>query len=447
MKRPLIHQANRLFDLGSYQDARSLYLRIHHSWTGPKAVRESAGIMANICEARLADLCAQRNKKITHESVHGDEVKVGAIGPDNAQKGLLRDVETVMWACSHHNKWRSSAFLLASGSLRDICSEYVPKGSVYQGFPMRMASDGSRIRLNDWLQQIDVLVLPEVIDARLLDRAVSSGIKRVVFIPNLEWAFLDGEDHGLNAWAKLVRSHWPFVLPIARTKSIQQRLASLEIKSILVPWSIPDEVLEPEFDSHTSRVPEKARLKVLFNGGGLGFRDRRGGDIFLEALRTMPRLSGSIDVVFKSNMKAKMPSGLLARQDVNLTLLDEFFENREEIEALYRWADVVVYPSRFEGFGLGLLEALHNGCFVLATDGFPMSELVPDPAMLIDADMVGYVRQAYRYEPSAADLAKKISKIAARPAAYRIDYSSALVVRQNRFRQRLCRLIRLASKA
>lgn len=48
------------------------------------------------------------------------------------------------------------------------------------------------------------------------------------------------------------------------------------------------------------------------------------------------------------------------------------------------------YPSRWEGFGLSLLEALHAGVPALATDGWPINELVDDGinGILLPADNV-----------------------------------------------------------
>jgi hypothetical protein len=49
---------------------------------------------------------------------------------------------------------------------------------------------------------------------------------------------------------------------------------------------------------------------------------------------------------------------------------------REELADLLAEADAMLYPSRWEGFGLTMMEALHAGVPVIATDGWPMNELV-----------------------------------------------------------------------
>ena len=49
---------------------------------------------------------------------------------------------------------------------------------------------------------------------------------------------------------------------------------------------------------------------------------------------------------------------------------------RADLSAALRDADAVLYPSRWEGLGLSLLEALHAGVPALVTDGWPMNEVM-----------------------------------------------------------------------
>jgi glycosyltransferase involved in cell wall biosynthesis len=56
------------------------------------------------------------------------------------------------------------------------------------------------------------------------------------------------------------------------------------------------------------------------------------------------------------------------------------------LAALYRDALALVYPSRYEGFGLPPLEAMAQGCPVVATTGGAVPEVVGDAALLVDPD-------------------------------------------------------------
>ena len=58
----------------------------------------------------------------------------------------------------------------------------------------------------------------------------------------------------------------------------------------------------------------------------------------------------------------------------------------EDLDALYRAAAALTFPSRFEGFGLPVLEAMARGCPVLAADATALPEVVGDAGVLLSPD-------------------------------------------------------------
>lgn len=72
--------------------------------------------------------------------------------------------------------------------------------------------------------------------------------------------------------------------------------------------------------------------------------------------------------------------------------------NDEMLPALYSAARLSVYPSRYEGFGLPVLEAMACGCPVLASDSFSLPE-------------VGGEAAAYFRTGDANDLAQKLWRL------------------------------------
>jgi glycosyltransferase involved in cell wall biosynthesis len=57
-----------------------------------------------------------------------------------------------------------------------------------------------------------------------------------------------------------------------------------------------------------------------------------------------------------------------------------------DLEGLYRLASVVLVPSRFEGFGLPVLEAMARGAPVVCADAMSLPEVAGDAALLVDPD-------------------------------------------------------------
>jgi glycosyltransferase involved in cell wall biosynthesis len=57
-----------------------------------------------------------------------------------------------------------------------------------------------------------------------------------------------------------------------------------------------------------------------------------------------------------------------------------------DLDALYREAVALVLPSRYEGFGMTVLEAMSRRCPVIAADATALPEVVGDAGLLVDPD-------------------------------------------------------------
>lgn len=57
-----------------------------------------------------------------------------------------------------------------------------------------------------------------------------------------------------------------------------------------------------------------------------------------------------------------------------------------DLDALYHEAVALTFPSRFEGFGAPVLEAMSRGCPVIAADATALPEVVGDAGLLISAN-------------------------------------------------------------
>lgn len=67
---------------------------------------------------------------------------------------------------------------------------------------------------------------------------------------------------------------------------------------------------------------------------------------------------------------------------------------KEELAALYRGAAALVLPSRFEGFGLPVLEAMASGTPVVASNEPALREVAGNAAVFADDDLAGAIRSA-----------------------------------------------------
>ncbi|MBL7115519.1 MAG: glycosyltransferase family 4 protein [Kiritimatiellae bacterium] len=92
--------------------------------------------------------------------------------------------------------------------------------------------------------------------------------------------------------------------------------------------------------------------------------------------------------------------------------------SHEALAQLYRESDVLVHPSRYEGFGLQILEAMASGLPVVCSNGGSLPEVAGEAARIVDPDDVtGYVNtivEVLTTPALSADLRKRGSEQAAR---------------------------------
>ena len=82
----------------------------------------------------------------------------------------------------------------------------------------------------------------------------------------------------------------------------------------------------------------------------------------------------------------------------------------EDLPALYNGADLFVFPSLYEGFGLPVLEAMACGTPVITSNTSSLPEVAGDAALLVDPHDVEAIAAAMHRVLTDPDLARKLRK-------------------------------------
>ena len=95
--------------------------------------------------------------------------------------------------------------------------------------------------------------------------------------------------------------------------------------------------------------------------------------------------------------------------EADLNRLEVFFLSRiqdDELAVLYQMAEVMVYPSFFEGFGLPVAEALASGCPVITSNTSSLPEAGGDAALYVNPEEPVEIGKAIETVISSQELRK-----------------------------------------
>ena len=153
-------------------------------------------------------------------------------------------------------------------------------------------------------------------------------------------------------------------------RDVEEHLGVPAERIRVAPPGVSDEYT-PDGERADARPAVRARAWPRSSRARISRRwSRRGG-----------RCAGS----WRSRSRAP-PAGAISRCSTMLAILKLGFVAEAEVPRLMRGAAVFVYPSRFEGFGMPIVEAMACGTPVVASSHPSMDEACGDAAVRVDPD-------------------------------------------------------------
>jgi len=143
---------------------------------------------------------------------------------------------------------------------------------------------------------------------------------------------------------------------------------------------IPNPV-DPIFSTSTSSTPSTSST-ILF----LGTKPNKNLEISIAALFG---LDVHLRIIGELSRKQKE---MLSKFNINYS--SDFSISPEQLASEYSNADIILFPSTYEGFGLPVIEGFQAGKPVITSNISPMKEVAGDGALLAEPTSIASIREA-----------------------------------------------------
>ena len=162
-------------------------------------------------------------------------------------------------------------------------------------------------------------------------------------------------------------------------------------------------------------------VNVLFNGGTGGFKDRRNFESIIYLIKNYSQDNVRFTLKFTSKIRRWTKKILqknihLINSDDRIILICENY-NRKQYQELLNKNDINLAPSKFEGFGLTLLEALYSRIPTITINNSPMNEIIQhnENGLCISATEIDKIRKQPICEINKKEFLIEFSKLILQP--------------------------------
>jgi len=163
-----------------------------------------------------------------------------------------------------------------------------------------------------------------------------------------------------------------------------------EEKVVVIPWGSVFDAYNPPSIEIAQATIEKYDLPDQFFFYPAATWPHKNHEIILRALHLLKAKEGRVPHVFFTGSSTEYRSTLdKLASDLGVLQQVHFlgFITPEELQVVYGMATAMIFASKFEGFGLPILEAFHAGLPVLSSKATTLPEVARDAALYFDSDM------------------------------------------------------------
>lgn len=183
-------------------------------------------------------------------------------------------------------------------------------------------------------------------------------------------------------------------------------------KIVVIRWGTAFEAYQPLLASEMADARARLALPPEFFLYPAVTWPHKNHELILHALRELRAVGRPTHVVFTgaSTPHRKHLDALVRQMGLQAQVHFLGFVTSQELQAIYQLATAMIFPSRFEGLGLPILEAFRVGLPVLCSSATVLPEVVGQAALLFNPDSPADLRAAIKKVQSPQTRARLIAE-------------------------------------
>jgi glycosyltransferase involved in cell wall biosynthesis len=205
----------------------------------------------------------------------------------------------------------------------------------------------------------------------------------------------EGMDNILKQWTNQAMAKASKVVTVSRSTAIDCEKEGVPSKKLSVIYQgyegASDQSIE-KLDYSATGLKDKLLPFILFIGT---IQPRKNIPNLIESFaQAAKKIPHNLVIAGAPGDDSELVDKLILRHGLVSRVIKLGYISDKQRSALYQHADLFVYPSKYEGFGLVILEAMSYGVPVITSNNSSLPEAAGEAAILVDSNSISQLATA-----------------------------------------------------
>jgi len=242
---------------------------------------------------------------------------------------------------------------------------------------------------------------------------LGGNVPSIVTIHDLAYYYMnvhgEGMDRVLKQWTNQAMAKATKVVAVSKSTAKdceKEGVSSDKLSVIYQGYESADDASVKTLDYSLTQLPDSSTPFILFVGT---VQPRKNIPCLVQSFaKICHQIPHNLVIAGAPGEDSQIVDDLIAQHGLTDRVIKLGYISDEQRSALYQHAEVFVYPSKYEGFGLVILEAMSYGVPVITSNNSSLPEAAGDSAILVEADSVTQLAEAIKQVCSDPALREKL---------------------------------------